>query len=682
MHNKRILIAKASMLISLLISNQSIAVSNATNENELEILTVKGQRNKLNSEPSEETVKLLNIAGIDGDPLAAVFSLPGVLYAGGDEGGAPAVRGSSPQDNAFFIDGMPTGYIYHLFGDSIFNKNIVQDFNFHASSFGAQYGGATGGVFDVKLRDPRQQDIKFTLDASLIKTGIFAEGSLAEDHAFYASYRRSLIHLFLSEGTEESDGITIIDAPISDDYQMKYQWQIGKNQKLTIAALGASDKGGANISELSEDGRINPDLVGNERVKSSTHSQSFIYEHFGNKSFSSLGFNQVITTDRNNFGAGQFTHGKNTQNNFRASVTSDIVPNHTIMIGADAQINRFEYTYDIINYTCTEITSDCESQRGDRVQGDDAIDIDVIGVYLVDSWHLSKKALVEIGTRFEKDSYTDKSFIHPRISLSWMLSNSNTIFAKGGVYSRFPNSGQILPTIGNPNLKPFLSNHYSAGTETQWNNLWSTKFEVYFKQLDDLPRATDELSQTPSLNYTNDVSGESYGAELLIERQKQNGWYAWASFSYAKSERTDELSKQTTPYWLDTPWVVNIVTNYEYSDYWEFGARFTARAGAKYTPIVGLRVNPNFPDNFLPNYGELNSETLPNYVRLDLQAKYSNLPFGLDGSITFALLNALAGDNVSGYYYSPNGSESLTNVPLTAEKGLEVFPSIGIELNF
>ncbi|MCF2948498.1 TonB-dependent receptor [Paraglaciecola aquimarina] len=607
--------------------------------------------------------------------------MPGVLYAGGDDGGGPAVRGSSPQDNAFFIDGMPAGYIYHLFGDSVFNKNIVQDFNFQASSFGAQYGEATGGIFDVKLRDPRQQDIKFTLDASLTKTGIFAEGSIAKDQAFYASYRRSLIHLFLKEGSDE-EGITITDAPISDDYQTKYQWQIGSNQKLTISALGASDEAGADISSLSEEGRIQPDLIGNARVKTSANSQSIFYEYFGNKTYSSIGINQLVTEDRSSFGAGQFTDGKNTQSNLRASVTSNIVPNHTITFGLDAQRNSFDYAYDIINYTCTEITPDCESQRGERVQGSDEIEIDVIGAYLIDSWYLSKTVMVEIGTRFEKDSYTDESFVHPRISLAWMLNNSSTVFAKGGVYSRFPDGEQALPTLGNPDLKPFLANHYSAGVENDWNALWSSKFEIYYKQLEDLPRATDDLSPNPSLNYTNDVSGESYGAELLVERQKQNGWYAWASFSYSKSERTDELSKQTTPYRLDTPWVLNMVANYEYSDDWEFGARFTARAGARYTPIDSLRVNPDFPDNFLPNYGELNSEILPDYVRLDLQAKYSRLPYGLDGAVTFALLNALGGDNVSGYYYLPDGTESLTNVPIEAEKGLEVFPSIGIELSF
>ncbi|GAC14751.1 TonB-dependent receptor plug domain-containing protein [Aliiglaciecola lipolytica] len=680
--NKTItIVAKASMCMSLLVSSKSFAVTNDTDESELEVLTIEGQRNILNTEPTEETVKLLNIAGIDGDPLTAVFSLPGVLYAGGDTGGGPAVRGSSPQDNAFFIDSMPAGYIYHLFGDSVFNKNIVQDFNFQASSFGAQYGEATGGIFDVKLRDPRRQDIKFTLDASLIKTGIFVEGSIAEDHAFYASYRRSLIHLFLREGSD-SDGITITNAPISDDYQTKYQWQISKNQKLTISALGASDDAGANISSLSEEGRIQPDLIGDARIVTSANSQSIFYEYFGNKIYSSIGLNQLVTEDRSSFGAGQFTDGKNTQNNLRTSVTTNIVPYHSITFGFDAQRNRFDYAFDIIDYNCTEITPDCESQRGDRVQGNDEIEIDVIGAYLIDSFYVTDAFKVEIGTRFETDSYTDESFVHPRISLAWMLNSTSTVFAKGGVYSRFPDGEQALPTLGNPDLKPFLANHYSAGIENDWNSLWSSKFEIYYKQLEDLPRATDDLSPDPSLNYTNDVSGESYGAELLIERQKQNGWYAWASFSYSKSDRTDELSKQTTRYWLDTPWVLNMVANYEYSADWEFGARFTARAGARYTPIVSLRVDPNFPDNFLPNYGELNSENLPNYVRLDLQAKYSRLPFDLNGSITFALLNALGSDNVSGYYYLPDGTESLTNIPIEAEKGLEIFPSIGIELHF
>ena len=89
-----------------------------------EVIEVNGQRNKPDTEVTDETAKLFKVAGIANDPLSAVFTLPGVVYAGGDAGGEPAIRGSSPEDNAFYIDNMPAGYIFHLFGDSIFNENV------------------------------------------------------------------------------------------------------------------------------------------------------------------------------------------------------------------------------------------------------------------------------------------------------------------------------------------------------------------------------------------------------------------------------------------------------------------------------------------------------------------------------------------------------------------------------
>ena len=162
---------------------------------EIEKIEVTGRRNQALTEVTPHTEKLLKIAGIDNDPLNAVYSMPGVVYAGGDDGGEPAIRGSSPDDNAFYIDNLPVGYIFHLFGDSIFNKNIVRDFSLEPAAFDSQYGNATGGIFDVQLRDPRHQDISTTIDASLIKIGILVEGGTFEDQAFYASYRRSNIPL-------------------------------------------------------------------------------------------------------------------------------------------------------------------------------------------------------------------------------------------------------------------------------------------------------------------------------------------------------------------------------------------------------------------------------------------------------------------------------------------------------
>jgi hypothetical protein len=69
---------------------------------------------------------------------------------------------SAPQDNACFIDVIPASYIFHLFGNSIFDKHIIGAVDLYPAAFSSKYGNATGGIIGVTLREPRNQEtIKF-----------------------------------------------------------------------------------------------------------------------------------------------------------------------------------------------------------------------------------------------------------------------------------------------------------------------------------------------------------------------------------------------------------------------------------------------------------------------------------------------------------------------------------------
>ncbi len=46
------------------------------------------------------------------------------------------MRGSGPDDNAFIVDFLPASYIFHDFGHSIFNENLIRDFGLKAAGFG------------------------------------------------------------------------------------------------------------------------------------------------------------------------------------------------------------------------------------------------------------------------------------------------------------------------------------------------------------------------------------------------------------------------------------------------------------------------------------------------------------------------------------------------------------------
>lgn len=646
-----------------------------------EIIEITGQRNKPNTEVTEETAKLFKVAGIANDPLSAVFTLPGVVYAGGDDGGAPAIRGSSPEDNAFYIDNMPVGYIFHLFGDSIFNENVVQDFSLHPAAFGAEYGNATGGVFDVKLRAPRNQTIKTTIDASMLKAGFMVEGGMSDDHAFYVSYRQSLMHLFLPKGDEE-DGLTIIDAPQSGDYQAKYQWLVGDDHRLTITAIGANDSGGLNISKASEEGRTDPESVGDLKLDNKFNSQSMAWDSFfDNAQAFNLTFGHTKNTTTQKYGAGQFVESEFTKLSLASSYQREFGA-HKLMIGTEVIQGEANYRFDIIPYFCTDQDADCSLRKGERVNDTDTFKTVNSAIYLTDLWRVSDALEMQLGLRAEYNDYTKQSFFHPRLAVNWYASDDIKLSLKGGRYNRFPDTDTVLKKLGNPRLKSPTAVHYALGVDYAIDELWKTSIEVYQKSLDDLALSIDEDNDPQQLHYNNQLEGKAVGVEWMVERDLQDGWYGWASLSWSKSERTDLNTGITSDYYLDTPLLGNAVVNYQLNDKWDFGVRLTMRSGARYTPIVGLRDNPDYDGHFLPNYGTLNSKTLPVYSRLDLQANMQSTIYQHPVQWSFALLNALGSENSSGYFYAAKEGDTLTNYTVESEKGMEPFLSIGLKTTF
>lgn len=646
-----------------------------------EVIEIHARKNQAYTEVSQPTKALFNIAGIASDPLAAVYSLPGVVYAGGDDGGEPAVRGSSPDDNAFYIDDIPVNYIFHLFGDSIFNENVIRDFDLKAAAFGSEYGNATGGIFDVQLRDPKNQDIQTTLEASMLKTGFFVEGGMSENQAFYFSYRRSLIHLFLND--DEEDGLKILKHPISDDYQGKYQWLIGDDQKLTVTLAGASDLGAINLSAASEEGRIDPDNIGETSFNNKFNRQSLSWQYFGDHNSVLkvvLGHSQGQRKEQ--YGTGQFLNLDDQEVNFRVQYGQDWLMDHRYFVGADWQNIDYDYQYDTIPYFCTEHTEDCQSQRGLRTQDNGKLSRSTAAVFAKNLWRINQDWQLEFGFRAERQDSTKQSFIHPRAQLTWLATNDLSLTAKIGTYSRLPNILNTFTKIGNPKLKAPQATHYVLGADYQLSDLWNTKVEVYYKDLSDLARVAENQQGRNQPLFTNDLSGSAYGTEWVIKREQQDGWYGWLSVSWSKSDRTDDITGKTTAYFLDTPLLANLVINYQLNPRWDFGLRWSVRSGQRYTPITGIRINPNHPANFLPVYGPLNSGTLPTYSRLDVQANYKRKFWGLDTELTFAILNATDSANISGYYYEPDDNDSVDNYTITGENGFEVFPSIGIKVTF
>jgi hypothetical protein len=221
------------------------------------------------TEATVQTEKLLDVPGSFGDPLQSVFSLPGVIPTE-EIGGAPAVRGSGPEDNYFLTDFLPTGYLFHAFGFSIFNENLLRDFGIKNAGFGARYGRAIGAVFDVNLREPRQQPWTTTIDGSFLRVGAMIEGEITDSQALYVSARESTIHLLLKarkDTIEDEEDISFEQYPRARDLQAKYSWKINDANRLSFLVVGAYDATGVNFGDEADLALIDPGSAGSAKFE-------------------------------------------------------------------------------------------------------------------------------------------------------------------------------------------------------------------------------------------------------------------------------------------------------------------------------------------------------------------------------------------------------------------------------
>lgn len=635
---------------------------------------------------TEDTQKLVETAGALGDPLSAIFALPGVVYSAG-EGSEPAVRGSSPFDNQYIVDFMPASYIFHEFGVSIFSEYILSDFQMYSAGVGAEYNDVTGAVFDVRLRDPNNQKIGGTLDLSMLRSGIFLEGGVTENSAFYLSHRRSLLHLFINEEalSDEDEGIEVQKIPQDSDYQFKYLWTPNERHRISLNANGARDEAAAEFTAESELVRSNPDFAGDASLDERFRGRNILWEYDGeNGTEFKLGFGLLNDISDLNWGDSEYVLVQDRKRKTLKSKYSFLVTDR-FRLSLGAEKSKFEtgYVLDMPLFICTEFDPDCETRRRGRVQADNAIEWEQEAAFVSGIWTPSNKITLELGGHYQTNDFNEQSFVNPRASASYKLFNDTTLIAKAGRYNQFPNTEFIFQESGNPELRSPTSDHFTLGVQQAFSDGWSLSVDTYYKTFSDLPLALAEDDADAELRYASDTEGMAYGVDILLNKDLTDRLYGWISLSYSKSERKNLRTMQTREYRLDTPLIFNWVLNWQATSTLNFGWRWSIRSGVAYTPIIGVQENPYFENSVLPVYGEEFSDRLPLYNRLDFRVKWDTSFFGKDAALILDVLNATNNQNVEERVLDYDKNLQPGDEPQTIDiVGLGISPALTYRISF
>ena len=612
--------------------------------------------------------ELSRVPGASGDPMKAIQSLPGVATLD-DASGEPAVRGSRPSDNAYSVDFLPVGYLFHMGGfASVFNPDLIRRFSMSSAAWSPEYGNVVGAVFDVALRNPRTDRLAGQVDFGLLGANALVEGPIGENISFFLAARRSWFDLVAKTGEDKEEGVTYT-LPVYTDSQGRLLWTLNANNRLRLDFSTASDRLDFSVKANSKIAAREPVLAGNSSERQSFSSVAAVWEtdigsHLSNK----LALGQMQRRDVARLGSAGAVTLQTTTSYLRQQLVVAASKAHELTLGGSLQSALVEVDLDFKFPRCTEFDPNCDITSAPRLVSRQQSRQNTADLYLSDRWQIAPRWAATAGLRFSHDATLRRATTEPRLALEFNVSPQTVISAGLGRHHQPPDVDQRLAQIGNPKLKPLSATHAVLGVTQNLGEGWNWRTEVYGKQFDNY------AVSDPVLNYRNGASGTAQGVELLIRKEAVGSMArltGFASLSLSRARRKIDATGEVFPFDFDQPVIATVVANYKLSERWQFGARWSYHTGSPYTPVVGTG---SYPDGRVrPVYGSINSQRVPAYHRLDLRADTRFTP-RLTGYLE--LMNAYSRKNVSGYSYSADFKtrEEILQFP--------IFPSLGIKYTF
>jgi hypothetical protein len=654
-----------------------------------EVLVV-GEKEEPATEMKEETVELFAIAGAATDPLQAIYALPGVTFSTseGPGGSDPVIRGSAPQDNAYFIDWIPASYIFHLFGNSIFDHHAINSFELYPAAFPSKYGNATGGIIDVALREPKKEDFATTLHTSLLTAGVLAETGIGDHQSIYAAYRRSTMDLLLDENdlNDDDEGFTIDDLPVSSDYVFKYLWRPDARNSFSLVAIGATDTLAATFEEDNREALRDPDFAGPASLEQGFDSQGITWNWQGDGREAKAVFSHSSENDDLIYGRDQ--HEKTAADRYvaRAHYWQTLNENHSLSAGALVEDRQYELDFNAKLVACNDLDPECSTVDAEYVSYRDSLKVLAHEIYAEDRWTIAGKHAFTFGLHYAGDDYLGSGRVEPRLRFDYQIGGKLSAYAAAGQYSQLPQLREMIEVLGNPDLETIKADHYALGFSQAFGGSWRWNADVYYKNLQDVVISAEQ--DGGAANYSNRAEGRAYGLELVLRKDLRKRWSGWASLSLSKSERTNTATGETIDFEHDKPVLFNLVGNRLFGKHWTLGFVWNYQSGARYTPVVDLVPSSN-PAVLEPVYGRLNSERYPAYHRLDFRAEYLRPKSWGHWKLYLDIINLYDHENVSEYEYAPDGKDLIAtppgygpHVPVAQEIRDGLFPSLGFELRF
>ena len=633
-------------------------------------------------------------AGALGDPSRMAANFAGVV-GGNDSRNDIVVRGNSPTGMLWQLEGLNIPNPNH-FGAlvstggpvSILNNNNLDKSDFMTSAFPAQYGNATAGVFDLKLRDGNNQKSEFMGQVGFNGFEFGAEGPFSKKSkaSYIVNYRYSTLGVFQALGIEFGTGS---NTPLYQDLNFKVTLPVSKKSKLTAFGIGGNSEVDLLGSEadLDEDG----DLYGSENLDSypryKTRIAGISFEtNLSERTFFKATVGYSATSEY--FSADSLV--RNAEN----EVTEKY-------LRSEADFSTKKYSANL--YTRTKFNSKNSVTSGFNV---DAVSFDLFNrdIYAnlnrdtvrlnaadnttlyqaFSTWRhrFSQQLSLLTGIHGQYYNLNEQFSIEPRVSLQYIINGNQSLSVGYGLHNQIQNitTSYVQTTtpfneiiLTNKDLDYSRSNHFVLTYDWNISSHLRMKAEAYYQSLNSIP-VEEKLSSFSALNtgssfgpsdadsLVSEGIGRNVGLELTLERFFSQGYYFLITSSLFDSnyEGSDGVERNTA---FNTQYVLNVLGGKE----WKLGnsGRFFAlnlkvtTIGGKYLTPIDFELSQQW-GRTIYRESQAYSEKQDPYFRADVKLSYRKEYLKSTLEVALDLQNIFNTKNIFLQSYNPRTNTIVT----------------------
>lgn len=560
------------------------------------------------------------------------------------------IRGNSPAGVLFRMEGIdiPNPNHFARFGTtggpiSMLNNNVLANSDFLTGAFPAEYGNATAGVFDLKMRTGNNEKHEFMFQFGFNGAEIMAEGPFSDSSraSYMFSYRYSTLILFQLMGI--NIGTTAL--PTYQDLSFKLNFP-SKNGVTSIFGMGgvsgvelrAEDADTNDLFTLDYSNTIFKSQVG---VVGITHKQrigktSFINFSAGFQTSLNYIMNDTVDVNYQNPFTDYVSNSRISKQTTDIFYNKKISSKHSFKIGIhndifflnlnDSAYNQYTGTFDVLR-----------GYKGSTM---------LIQPYAQYQIKPNQKLIINLGLHSQTLLINNETIVEPRAGLTWNITEKDRFNIAYGLHSQMQplemyykqtivNNEEITP---NKNVGFTKSHHAVISYQHSFPFGIQTKVEAYYQYLYNVPVEKDS-STFSILNFGADFvsalpdelvgtgTGRNYGAELTVEKYLDKGFYFLVTSSVYQSFYKGSNGKEFSTA-FNGNFTFNSLVGYElrfkpnekHQCSMTFDAKFTLNGGKRYTEV--LIPESNLYGVEIRDWENANAKHYPNYTRGDFRIAF------------------------------------------------------------